>query len=345
MSNSTYIYSVLTLALLALQGCIDPYDYPFEEKTNYLVVEGSITTEPGPHKVTLTTTRNIRNEKNAFKLRMQNARVTIATSSGWVERLVEQDTSGVYFTSADFRGEVGEKYQLKVVLEDSREYLSDSVQLQAMADIDSIGIKYGSESYVSELNSALESTGFFVDAFVREPAKQTSYYRARWRYTYLINTVGQTPRTCWINVSPLEYGVFSSEQVVSNNITQYPLFFLPVRGVMFAEKIKVDVTISSENFASYQFWNSVYNTTYRQGGVFDPTPAFIPSNVHSVNEPGEIVLGQFSASDVKNVTKNIYARDFPERVDTEINYTEPCFKYPREDHSTITDVEPHDWND
>jgi hypothetical protein len=340
-----YVFSFLTLGLIVLPGCIDPYDYPFEERTNYLVVEGSITTVPGPHAVTLTTTRNIRNEENAFKLRMQNASVTIATSSGRVERLIEQDTSGVYYTSADFRGEVGEKYQLKIVLEDGREYLSDSVQLQAMPDIDSIGIRYGSESYVSDLNSALQRKGFFIDVFVDEPAKQTNYYRARWRYTYLINTVGQAPRTCWINVSPLEYGVFSSEQAVTNDITQYPLFFLPVRGVMFAEKIKVDVTISSENFASYQFWNSVYNTTYRQGGVFDPAPAFIPSNVHSVNEPGEIVLGQFSASDVKSITKNIYAQNFPERVDTEINWTEACFKYPKEDHSTITDVEPHDWND
>jgi hypothetical protein len=339
------ILSVMALGILTLQGCVDPYDYHFEEKTNYLVVEGAITTEPGPHAITLTTTRNIKNEKNAFKLRMQNARVTIATSSGWVERLVEQDTTGVYFTSGDFRGEVGEKYQLKVVLEDGREYLSDSVELLAMSNIDSIGIKYGAEKYVSKLNSALESTGFFVDAFVKSQVNQSSYFRAEWHYTYLLNTNGAAPNTCWVNVAPAEYGVFSYEASGSNSSKQHPLFFLPVRGAMFAEKIKVKVTFSSETLSSYQFWSRVYNTTYNQGGIFDPTPAFIPSNVRNVNEPNEIVLGQFSASDVKSIVREIYAQDFPERVDTRSSWADICLRYPREDHSTITDIEPKDWNE
>ncbi len=337
--------SCLFLVFAIFDGCVDPYDYPFEEKTNYLVVEGRITTEEGPHSITLTTTRNIKNEENAFNLRMQNARVTIASSSGQVERLVEQDTSGVYYTSADFKGKVDEKYQLRIVLEDGSEYLSDSVRLLAMPEIDSIGLEYGSKSSLSELNSALDGTGFFVDAFVPKPTKQTSYYRANWRYTYLINTVGITPRTCWINVSPLEYGVFSSEEIESTNIDQFPLFFLPIRGVMFAEKIQVEVAFTSETKASYDFWNAVYNATYRQGGIFDPAPAFIPSNIVNVNDPGQIVLGQFSASDVKTMVRNIYAQDFPERVSTEINWTEECVKYPREEHSTITDVEPEDWNE
>ena len=340
-----YISFVLAMGALTLQGCVDPYDYPFEEKTNYLVVDGAIRTEPGPHKITLTTTRNIKNEKNAFRLRVQNARVTVATSSGRVERLAEQDRSGVYYSSDDFRGEVGEKYQLKIVLEDGREYLSDSVELLAMPYIDSIGIKYGAEKYVSKLNSTLESTGFFVDAFVKSQANQSSYFRAEWHYTYLLNTNGAAPNTCWVNVVPVEYRVFSYEASGSNSSKQHPLFFLPVRGVMFAEKIKVKVIFSSQTLSSYRFWSSVYNTTYNQGGIFDPTPAFIPSNIHSLTDPAEIVLGQFLTSDVKTIVREIYAQDFPERVDTGSPWADICLRYPREDHSTITDIEPNDWNE
>jgi hypothetical protein len=342
MSNARNIFVILPLLLWS---CIDPYEYAFEEKTNYLVVEGRITTEPGPHEITLTSTRNIRNKGNAYKLRMQNARVTVGTSSGRTVRLVEKDTSGIYYTPADFRGAVGEKYQLNIELEDGREYLSDSVELLSMPEFDSVGIRFGTDKYVSELNSALENDGFFVDAYLRSTPVDKVYYTARWRYTYLINTAGQLPRRCWITISPFEYGVFQQEMSGEKTSTQTPLFFLPVRGVMFGEKIRVEISLFSESSTSYRFRKAVYSATFEQGGVFDPTPAFIPSNIRRVDGPEEIVLGQFSASEVRRVARDIYAQDYPGRVDTEINWTEPCLQYVKENHSIITDIEPEDWNE
>ncbi|MEQ8417895.1 MAG: DUF4249 domain-containing protein [Imperialibacter sp.] len=347
MSNSAYIYSVLTLALVALQGCIDPYDYPFEEKTNYLVVEGAITTDEGPYVITLTSTRNIKNEENAFKLRMQNAMVAIATSNNQTVRLAENDTSGKYYTPLDFRGVVGEKYQLKITLEDGRDYLSDSVELVALPEIDSIGIRYGSERYVSELNSSLERTGFFIDAYVRDPKESANYYRANWDYTYKIFTHPERSippsdccSDCWVEHEAPGFTILDDELNNGDNNAQYPIFFLPVTGKMFYDKIYVEAKLQALSRDAYFFWKTVYNAAYSQGGIFDPTPITLASNVKNVNDSSELVLGNFYAGEVRTITRFIFPNEFPERKDYDTGQIGSCLLLP---NTTI--VEPEYWNE
>ncbi len=346
------------LTWVLLIGCVDPYDYPFEEKTNYLVVEGRITTEPGPHAVTLTTTRNIKNEENAFKLREQNATVTISTSSGRVEKLAERDSSGIYYTSADFRGQVGETYRLNFVLENGLSYESDEVELLPMPPIDSISISYGSKKYISQENSVIERTGFYTKAFVRDPPEAENSYLIDWDYTYKIFThpelatvFGRTcscfvpaPKdccsVCWVEEVTPDFAIANDQLTNGSSIAQYDLFFLPVVGIMLYEKIYIEVSIKSLTKDAYLFWKSIYDARYSQGGLFDATPNTIAANVHNVNEKDELVLGYFYAADVKKISRFIYPTDFPERIDSDTGFTDTCLLYPN-----TSSEEPDYWNE
>ncbi|WP_151998103.1 MULTISPECIES: DUF4249 domain-containing protein [unclassified Imperialibacter] len=344
---------------MLLAGCIDPYDYPFKEQTNYLVVEGAITTQPGPYSVTLTTTRNIGNEENAFKLRVQNAKVSITTSTGSVVRLIDQDTSGVYYTSGNFRGQVGEKYQLTIVLENGESYESEQVELLPMPDIDSIGIEYASQKYISQANTVIERTGFYTRAFINDPPETENTYLVNWDYTYKIFTHPElataydaegcecwvaTPKACcsvcWVEEKVPDFTIANDQLNNGSSVTQYDLFFLPVVGIMLYEKIYLEVTINSLSKDAYLFWKSVYDSRYGQGGIFDSTPNTVEANVYNVEDKDELVLGYFYASEVKTISRFIHPTDFPERIDSDTNYPDTCLFYPN-----TTAEEPEYWNE
>lgn len=335
------------LACFALGACVDPYDYSFKEQTNYLVVEGAITTDPGPHAVTLTTTRNIFNQDNAFKLRMQNADVVITTSSGRVEPLAEEDTSGIYFTSERFRGEIGEKYRLSITLEDGRRYESEEIEIQPLPAVDSVGLEYGSKQVVTEAGSSQSSTGFFVSTYLNDPEDEQNAYLANWDYTYKILTHPElattydangcecwvsTPReccaVCWVEEEAPDFAVVNDRLNNGSMQAEYDLFFLPVVGTMLYEKIYLEVTIQSLGQEAYLFWKSVYDSRYNQGGLFDPTPNTVRANVFSTENEDELVLGYFYASDVRMVTRYIFPADFPERVDSDTGYPDSCLMLP-----------------
>jgi hypothetical protein len=344
---------------VALGACVDPYDYPFKEQTNYLVVDGAITTEPGPHSVTLTTTRNIKNEENAFKFRVQNAKVSISASSGRTVRLVEQDTSGVYYTPANFQGEVGEKYQLKIDLETGESYVSDEVELLPMPELDSISFQYGSQKYISEGNAVIDRTGFYIKAFVSDPPETENAYLVNWDYTYKIFTHPElatsydaegcecwisSPReccaVCWVEEDVPDFTVANDQLNNGSSLAQYDLFFLPVVGIMLYEKIYLEVSFSSLTKDAYLFLKSVYDSRYNQGGLFDSTPNTIEANVHNVADEEELVLGYFYASEVKKISRFIHPTDFPERIDSDTGYPDSCLFYP----NTRSD-EPEYWNE
>jgi len=347
------------LFLLLTFSCVEIYDFPFEEKTNYLVVEGAITTEPGPYSVTLTSTRNIKNETNAYKLRMNNARVTITTSSGEVQRLAEQDTSGVYFTAPAFRGEVGGKYRLQITLEDGRQYESAEIELLPVPEIDSISITYGSQKMISEANSLLDQSGFFIRSYLNDPASEENAFLVNWDYTYKIVThpelatayddVGcecwvaapkQCCAICWVEEDVPDFAVVSDRLNNGSSAAQHDLFFLPVMSKMLFEKIYLKVSIASLSKDSYLFLKAIYDSRYGQGGLFDPTPNTVPSNVRNVDDDAELVLGYFYASEVKTLSRFIYAADFPERVDPDTMYPDTCTLL-----ENTTSEEPDYWND
>lgn len=309
-----------------------------------MVVDGEVTTQAGPQKVVLTTTRGLTREDSKFKLFVEDAAVSISSSEGEFELLTEAEP-GHYYTSSEFSGRAGVSYQLHITTTEGKEYVSTNETLTLLPAIDSLSIEYGIDKGITEHKSIIDNDGFYIKAWTQDIDTAVNYFKADWQYTYLIFTRGDAPNTCWAHVSPIEFQVFSDEISAQGAIADYPLFFLPVKGIMFSEKIKVKATFVSLSGNGARFWNGVYNTAFNQGGVLDPPPGLIYSNIHNPDEPQEIVLGSFSASDYKVVEKSIYARDFPGRIATDTGFTAPCLKYPVEERAVITDIEPEDWNE
>jgi len=336
--------NLIPVIYLMIFGCIEPLEYDYGEATNYLVVEGVITTEDGPHMIKLTTTRNVSNENNKFKLAVEGADVEVSSSLGEKETLVESEP-GVYFTSDRFRGQVGQSHHLTIETKDRKRYVSNSAHLKALPRPDSLSIHFGSFKTITSYNSIQEREGFFINALIQNEDSAESFFHATWDYTYKIETGGGLPNVCWVSIAPTEFSIFSDELSESGVFAEHPLFFLPVTGVMLAEKIKVQVRLTSLAEPAYDFMRLIYDANYNQGGIFDPPPAYIPSNISNIDNPEETVLGYFYASDVATVSRNISARDFPGRISTETGFLAPCTLYPLDGNARITDTEPENWTE
>lgn len=333
-----------TASIFILCGCIEPYDKVFEEKNNYLVVEGAVTTADGPHIIKLTTTRNSTNTNSQYKFYVEEAQVRITNGSGETEQLTEKEP-GLYYTSERYKGVRGESYQLEIETKEGKTYRSNQETLSLLPHIDSLSIAFGTSIYLSNYNSVFDNQGFYTSAWLQTNENE-SFYRVKWEYTYKIFTKGDPPNTCWVRIDPPDFEIFTDQLVIAGHEAEFPLFFIPVRGVMFAEKIQVKATITSLSRESYSFWEAIYDNVYSQGGVFDPSPMTIPSNIINVQDPDELVLGYFHAGDVGSATRNIYAKDFPGRIDTQTPFTLPCDKYPvTENHATISTIEPEYWTE
>jgi len=111
-----YRRSLIILALvISLFSCKELYDYQAETSGDYIVVEGMITDDPGPYRVTLSKAIAFSNDLRLYNFSPEKetgAMVTIKSDKGEEAILFEEERKpGTYATRAgDLTGEVGHRY-------------------------------------------------------------------------------------------------------------------------------------------------------------------------------------------------------------------------------------------
>jgi hypothetical protein len=115
--------NIITLFILFICcSCYqDVIDIDLSEIEQKIVIEGTITNQPGPHTVKISKTASIYQESSFPKV--SGAKVIIYDDSGNIETLSEKE-AGVYQTSL-LQGVPGRNYTLSVIAE-GKEYLATS---------------------------------------------------------------------------------------------------------------------------------------------------------------------------------------------------------------------------
>ena len=151
------------LILTILFGCIEEIEV-FNGSSDSFVIDGSITTEPGPHRVKLAFSRQY-NTKPDFA-RVEGASVNIVDDEGMTETLTYSG-NGSYITSDAFSAVVGKSYRVKVKLKTGEEYESIPEKCVAVPVLQNVSVK---------LNGT--KLDFFAD--FSDDATEENFYR--WRY-------------------------------------------------------------------------------------------------------------------------------------------------------------------
>jgi hypothetical protein len=300
MKACVYFILGCVLLIMILTGCKQAYNPPsIHANLNYLVVDGIIISGQDATIVNLSRTQNLSDSIQSV-LPETGAQVSVAGVNGDVYPLTEQ-SSGAY-TASQLNLNNNEKYQLKIITSNGKEYLSDSIPVKITPAIDSV-------------TWANNSTGVAIYVNTHDPQNNTRYYRwdfiETWEYRTKINSsfdwIGGQVVTrdsndliyyCWSSDNSTTLNIATSAKLAQDIINESPLTNIPSG----SEKINNEYSILVKQYAitedEFNYLQNIKTYTEQLGGLFDPQPSYIAGNIHCISVPAERVIGYISASTV-----------------------------------------------
>lgn len=290
VKNWTKLAAYATLLLL-IGSCVDPYRPPQIEAPNqYLVVDGFLNGGTGNSIIKLSRTQNLGNTTKPAA----ETRATILVEGTTGERFSFVESPAGTYTLAAATLPVGKSYQVRIKTQVGGEYLSDPITIKQTPKIDS-------------LNWAVKNDGLQIYVNTHDPANKTRYYRWEYEDTYEIRTPyespfdyvdGKTkPRTsppvnhCWRTQSSTAILLGTSSRLTDDVLQRAPLLFIPGSSPKLWIKYSLLLKQYAQSQEAYAYWENLQKTTEQLGGLFDPLPSQVGSNLHSLTNPAEPVLG------------------------------------------------------
>lgn len=311
--GSRSVFSVIIVFFLCT--CIDPYSPKLKGYESLLVVDGLITDEAASYTVRLSRTTR---EQDAVPVQVPDASVYISDDNGNTAGLISAG-DGTYRTDSNsFRGETGRNYTLHIITSDGNEYKSDPATMQPVSDIDSIYfgreqelVNNGSETQ-DGIMIYLDSKNNLNNSYLRWDFEEIWKFRVPTpkKFDYINDTTILPVK----NVNAVGWKENRSSNVLIRSlfpeggagIVKEPLNFVaPEMSDRLSVQYSIMVRQYSVSMEEYEFWNSMIKVNNSGADIFASQPFPVLSNIHNIDNPGELVLGYFQVSAVKQRRKYI----------------------------------------
>ncbi len=292
--------SKLSLVILTLTfGCIDPVELEFQSQESYLVIDGFITTDFGPHVIKVSQTAPFNNDEINLPPPVTGATVYIEDDQGNREDLVPGE-AGDYLTSTSFQGVVGRSYTLTVE-NGENVYVSTSQEIQEPIILDSLYFEIlliESKLYGGNTENILRVYSDF------SLPTENSNVGFTWSMTCFPDFDNCPGRRRVIGYSKLN-GSEKGLNFENEFIEEVPLDFIiewkrnppPLAYTEF--DLSFDLEIHSFGEETLRYYRQVNSQRNSQGSVFDPLPFQIYGNISNQSNPEEVVMGFFSARNIQ----------------------------------------------
>ncbi|AUD04115.1 DUF4249 domain-containing protein [Spirosoma pollinicola] len=173
----TLILGCLAVLFLPL-ACVDPEDLTLRGTVDILVVDGTVTNLAEPQIIRLNRSQADRLTGRFGSLPITKARVEVVMDS-LIVTPAHETTKGNYQLPADFKGQIGHAYQLRLTLSDGTHYESTQQVMPPTARIDKIRAQFSLKSLSPPVRGYYTS-GHDVFIELQDPADQRNYYRWDW---------------------------------------------------------------------------------------------------------------------------------------------------------------------
>lgn len=331
MRNALLVFLLVSVAIV-FHACVDEIKIDIPSNANNLVVDGMITDLPGPYTITLSYSNDyfepFSPNADNYNIRdlVQKAKVSVVNDQG-LEELFTEVSPGIYQSSVNgMRGEVGVSYILKIELENGKKYESEPEIMPVNVGIKEHFIEYKSKKYLED-NFERTKDGLNISVIPNDFDGKYGFYRWRWEGTYEIltfpelrtkNVEGQQVPdpppctlefipdevndvrckccTCWIT-EPSNSPIISSKTLGDSKTLLH--FLENSEGRLFGKYYFYAQQLSITKEA-YEFWN-IINQQKDSGSPFSITNTEVPSNVKSIDDGNEKVMGFFSAASVQDI--------------------------------------------
>ena len=328
----------LFILSFCLFSCVDQLDVATDDALRVLVVEGSISTLPGPHYVYLSRSAQYGDSFVDFSRPESRAFVRIRDEAGGQVVLTEEE-DGRYATPRGFRAKVGSSYSIVIETANGEQYASIPETVPQAPIIESLMVQY---KRLPAIDDSFFDHGLEVYSVFQDDPSTQNFYLYRNRGTYLVETSPELHvivpalggpaipapkdccRTCWVeeNDGDNELRV-TSDLDFNGNLTSQLAGFIIDDGARFDDKYMIRVYQRSITKEAFQFFNLLNSQLSISGNLFDPPPATLRGNIINIDQPESPVIGYFYASDTA-VDSVFLERDLLQDPYLDFEYWDDC---------------------
>lgn len=305
----------LSLLLLSLTGCTEPYKLETTIFEEALVVEGLITNEMSYQKIKLS--RIIRLEEDEANLE-QNAQVWIEDSNHNRYDFSESEL-GVYHSNETFQAAANMGYTLFIQTADGNQYESREEFLTPAATISNV---------YAELETINGTNGIQIYVDSNEDVGSAQYFRYEYDetfkiitpysiyldvdlevsspYNFVVNVQNSTEQkqVCYTTKPQKEIIQLNNLNSIGNNITKFPVRFVKANDFMLSERYSILVKQYVQLYDSYNYYNTLKELGSVESLLIESQTGFIHGNISNRDNRKEKVIGFFEVSSLD--TKRIY---------------------------------------
>jgi hypothetical protein len=292
---------------LILAGCISQFIPKTSEDKQLLVVEGLITDQPGPNTIKLSRSLPLGTKSSANPV--IGCIVSISDDNSHTYFLSETDP-GTYITdSSQFQGSIGRFYTLHINTNNSvnnHTYESIPVELKPVPPIDSVYYEKVTIRAGTGTSAAEEGAQIYLNT--QDPSSQCKFFRWEFTETWEFILPYAVPnKICWVSSNSNMINIKNTSAISEDKIVRYPLNFISNQTDRLTVKYSILVNQYSLNEDEYQYWDKLQNMSQQVGSLYDIIPSSVSSNVFSLDNPSEKVLGYFSVS--ARSSRRIFIKD------------------------------------
>ncbi len=305
---------VLTVTLLLIAGCIEPFEPDISKYEDALVVDGTFSDLPGEHYVRLARTFAYNESEDHMET---GAAVFIRDEDG-LTAAYEEVSDGLYrLDSGMFEGKAGKRYQLLIETTDGRHYESTYELLKKAVGIDSLFYEI-EEDLLSLSGGSFDGLRIYLNS--NDGENGTHYYRWDWTETWEFEVPYQKPgyqnkMRCWKTRNSTSIVIANTLNLKEDRIYRQKLNFISTKTAQLSRIYSINVKQYSLTPEAYEFWRKLELSNEHTGSLFDPPPTPVTGNVENVDDPFEPVLGYFQVSGESEKRIFISRRELPETVD------------------------------
>lgn len=301
------IYFISIGILLAItHSCIEEFDAATEEFEDALVVEATLTNELKYHKITLSRTYTFEEYAPTYE---SGAIIKIEASNNNTYSFTESGI-GVYTSNVMFKVEPNIDYILSIETKDGKTYKSQNTKLTNVTSIDNV---YAERTFNDD---GEEGIGLYVDSF--DATNSSKYYGYAFEETYkiiapfwtsedlILNSSGgfsvvprsQEEQTCYQTIASKGRMLTDTNLLEEDRVSKFLLTFIPSDNIRLNTRYSISVKQYVQSSESYNYLRVLEEFSSSQSVLSQIQPGFLSSNIFSVNDSNEKVLGFFEVSSV-----------------------------------------------
>jgi len=298
----------LLLILLLLNSCIVQFIPEVDEVKELLVVEALITDQPEAYVVKLSKSLPLGRKNVAKPLKGCIVRVSDDLGNTYS---FKESVAGTYLTDpTQFRGIIGRWYTLRISTNttyNNLNYESFPMELKKVPGIDSIYYEKKTIREKTENSQLIEGCQIYLNT--HDPENKCKFYRWEYSETWEFRLpYDVTNNICWLSNNSDKINIKNTSVYGQDRISRYPLNYISNTTDRLRVKYSLLVNQYSLNEDEFLYWEKLQNVAEQVGGLYDMTPAAIPSNIWCIQDPAEKVLGYFSVS--AKASKRIFIKDY-----------------------------------